>query len=190
MLAAYVVAAIVAGGLIVFSAIAGMEGHASIGDVGSHDAPGHTHGEGADSAGSVWLQFLTLRFWTYAIGAFGLIGLVLTLRKASVEPLTMTIAGGTGLVVGTISAWFYRFLSKSEHSSSIGGNDFLGAIGKVTVAIGAEPGKVRTSIKGEIIDMVAVGHTGEPFVAGEEVIIVGLDGNNAQVARKGDFLGE
>ena len=201
MLGAYIVAAIVGGGLILFSALAGMESHGDIGggdfghggDVG-HDAGvnhevGHNHDSSAGT-GALWLPFLTLRFWTYAVGTFGLIGLLLSLTKVSTEPLTMVVSVATGILMGTIAALLVRMLSRNENSSSVSDQDFLGALAKVSVPIGALPGKVRTSVKGDIIDMVAVGENGEKFQQGEEVMIVGMEGNSARVVRKDDYLGE
>lgn len=197
MLGAYIVAAIVGGGLILFSALAGMGAHADVGgdmshDVGGHDA-GHSHDGGHDSdhdTGAVWLPFLSLRFWTYAVGTFGLIGTILSLTKASIEPMTLIIAASTGVFMGTVAAYLVRFLSRTESTSSVGDKDFLGAIAKVSVPIGALPGKVRTTVKGDIIDMVALGENGETFGQGEEVMIVGIEGNSARVVRKADYFEE
>ena len=119
-----------------------------------------------------------------------MIGLVLTLTKVSVEPITVGIAIGTGVLMGSIAAYFVRFLTKTENTSSVGDHDFLGALAKVSVRIGELPGKIRTSVKGDIIDMVALGEHGETFEQGEEVMIVGMEGNDARVVRKADYLGE
>lgn len=197
MLAAYIVAAIVGGGMIAFSALAGAEAHHDIGgDVGGPDAHiGHDADHGHDShesgdSGSLWLPFLSLRFWTYLIGTFGLMGLVLTLSKASPEPMTGIISGACGLVMGTFAAGLVRYLSKSEQSAAVSDADFVGALGKVTVGIHALPGKVRTSVKGDVIDVLALGENGEQFEQGEEVMIVGFEGQTAKVVRKDDYLGE
>lgn len=191
MLAAYIVAAIVGGGMIAFSALAGAEAHHDVGgDLGGHDADhgndSHEHGDGA----SLWLPFLSLRFWTYLIGTFGLMGLVLTLSKASPEPMTSIISGVSGLVMGTFAAGIVRYLSKNENSANVSDEDFMGALGKVTVGISALPGKVRTSVKGDVIDVIALGENGEQFAQGEEVMIVGFEGQTAKVVRKDDYLGE
>lgn len=197
MLAAYIVAAIVGGGMIAFSALAGAEAHHDVGgDMGGHDAHvGHDADQGHDShdqgdSGSLWLPFLSLRFWTYLVGTFGLMGLVLTLCKASAEPATAVISGVCGLVMGTFAAGLVRYLSKNEHSANVSDEDFMGALGKVTVGISALPGKVRTSVKGDVIDVIALGENGEQFAQGEEVMIVGFEGQTARVVRKDDYLGE
>lgn len=209
MLAAYIVAAIVGGGMIVFSALAGLGAHADVGgdlghDVGgghgsvdhgaagghdvSHDAE---HGHDTDhGTGALWLPFFSIRFWTYAVGTFGLIGSVLSLTRVSIEPITLAISATAGLLMGTLAAWIVRYLNKAEYSSTATEDDFLGALAQVTVPIGELPGKVRTSVRGDIIDFVALSDPGEQFAPGEEVMIVGIEGDKARVARKKDFLGE
>lgn len=200
MLAAYIVAAIVGGGLILISALAGLGAHADMGggdfahDTGlSHDASHDAdHGDaGATGSGALWLPFFSLRFWTYAVGTFGLLGTLLTFSRVSQEPLTLTVSSVSALVTGTIAALAVRALSKMERSSTASETDFQGAVGKVTVPIrGSLPGKVRTSVRGDLIDLVAVSHDGAEIAQGEEVIVVEIEGNQARVARQKEFLGE
>jgi len=207
MLAAYIVAAIVGGGMIVFSALAGLGAHADVGggfghDVdtghsgfdhdasGSHDASHDSDHSHENHEGAAWLPFFSIRFWTYTVGTFGLIGTILSLTKVSVEPLTLVIAIAAGLVMGTTAAYIVRSLMKAEHATASSQEDFLGALAQVTVPIGELPGKVRTSVRGDIIDFVALSEPGETFAPGEEVMIVGLEGDKARVARKTDFLGD
>ena len=102
----------------------------------------------------------------------------------------MVIAIATGVLMGTVAACLVRYLSKTANTSSVGHEDFLGALARVSVRIGELPGKIRTSVKGDIIDIVALGENGESFEQGEEVMIVGMEGSNARVVRKADYLGE
>jgi len=204
MLAAYIVAAIVGVGLIVFSALAGLGAHADLNaDMAHGDVPVGHHGEidgghahvdhpsGDDGQGAVWLPFFSVRFWTYAVGTFGLLGTLLSLAKVSQEPTTMVVSLVTALFTGTVAAWAVRALGKMERTSSASETDFLGAAGKVTVPIrGALPGKVRTSIKGDLIDLVAVSDDGGEILQGEEVVVIEINGNQARVARQKDILGE
>ncbi|MBS1713587.1 MAG: NfeD family protein [Armatimonadetes bacterium] len=206
MLAAYIVAAIVGVGLIVFSALEGLGANAEIGGgdlandvdashgpIEAHDAGGHADYDplGESAEGAVWLPFLSVRFWTYAVGTFGLLGTLLTLANVSREPLTAIVAVGTALLTGTIAAVAVRALSKMERTSSASETDFLGVAGKVTVPIrGSLPGKVRTSVKGDLIDLVAVSDDGGEILQGEEVVVIEIDGRQARVSRCTDILGE
>ena len=195
MLAVYLFGAILGGGLIVFSALAGMSSHSDVGghglDHSSDHSSDHVAGHGSvHGTGAAWLPFFSLRFWIYAVGAFGLTGAGLTFFKASQEPATLVIATVAGLLMGFSAATIVRLLSRAESTSGLLENDFLGAIAKVSVPIGTLPGKVRTSIKGEIIDLVASCNDGESFSIGDEVMIVDVEGNSVTVARQADFLGE
>lgn len=209
MLAAYIVAAIVGGGMIALSALAGLGLHADAsgmhfdhpgeaggglpsGDVDtSHDLSSGDHAtDTGDGSAGLWLPFLSLRFWTYCIGTFGLVGTVLSLARVSLEPVTAIIAVASGLLMGTVAAGVVHYLTKAENSAAASQEEFLGAIARVTVPIGELPGKVRTSIRGDIIDLVAQSHDGQAFTPGEEVMIIGYEGNKVQVARQSEFLGE
>lgn len=202
MLAAYIVAAIVGGGMIVFSALAGLGAHGDIShDLGtdashdvSHDAS-HDSGDGHhhvdDGAGAFWLLFFSLRFWIYAVGAFGTLGVVLTVTRALAEPMTLTVSAIGGLLMGLFTAGTVRWLTRSELQSTVSTVDFQGALARVTVAIGeGQPGKVRTTVKGDIIDLMAIGLDGGAIPRETEVVIVDMQGDKAVVAPSTEILKE
>ena len=191
MLTDYIISAIVAGALIVVSALSG--GH----DGGGHDADvghdfdaGHdvdTHGEAFEGA---WVPFLSIRFWTYFFAAFGLIGLLLTWLNAASQPLTIGLAVGGGLLTGLAVAAIMRWL-KNTSTGSATIHELLGKEAKVLVGVKpSQLGKVRIETKGEMIDLIATSESGEPIEAGENVVVVGVDGNQAKIARRKDILGD
>lgn len=202
MLALYIISAIVGGGLILASALGALGSHAGF----DHDAGGleadsgldHSFDHSADHSvdahtiaqdAGVWLPFFSLRFWTYVFGGGGLAGLLLTLTNASAEPVTAIVSSGFGLVMGFIAAYTFRLLAKNETNTATLEADFVGALGKLTVGVrDAQPGKVRTSIRGDIIDMIAVSEPGRELPQGEEVVIVGVEGNTVRVAPRSDYL--
>lgn len=199
MLAVYLVCAIVAGGLIVLSALGGL-GHHGLGDGGidhggdvhSGDVhSGEVHGGPLAEFSEFWLPFRSLRFWIYLAGTFGIVGTLLTLAKVSVEPMTGLLSGASGLVMGLIASALVRVLMKAERPAHLDQDDFLGAIGKVSVAPkDGMPGKVRTDVRGEVIDLLALPEGDAEILAGDEVVVVGIDGDRARVARKSDVFGE
>jgi membrane protein implicated in regulation of membrane protease activity len=199
MLALYLVCAIVAGGLIVLSAVGGL-GHHGIGDGGfDHSADAHSgefhsgevHSSPAAEFAEMWLPFRSLRFWTYLAGTFGIVGSLLTLAKVSVEPVTAILAGASGIVMGFIASALVRVMMKSERTFSLDQDDSLGAIGKVTVASrDGMPGKVRVDVRGEILDLLALPEGDAVIEAGDEVVVVGIEGDRARVALKRDVFGE
>ena len=199
MLTAYIVAMVVGGGLILLSAFAGLTGHADAPDADhdvhfdtdhEHDlnevhAQAHAH-EGASES---WLPFLSLRFWTYFFGGWGLCGFLLAMTRQTVEPVTVTFATCVGIAVGMLAFVATRLLRKSELDSKISSKDFLGASGRLVVA--ARPGqlgKARLEIKGEILDILVVSDNDQEIEAGEDVFVVGVDGSQARVTRQRELL--
>ncbi|MFN3683129.1 MAG: NfeD family protein [Fimbriimonadaceae bacterium] len=204
MLALYLVAAIVGGGLVLFSALGGLAhggmdtdgGVDADHDVGGADsgtelAPAAEHDAGSDGAPAAefWIPFTSLRFWTYLAAVFGVTGLALTLFAKTGEPFTLMVSILTGLVMGLAASGIVHWLAKNESQSAITEQDFLGAEARVLVPVrGSLPGKVRLQVKGSTVDLVAVAENDREIEAGEEVLVVGFEGNNARVARKEDYL--
>lgn len=196
MLAVYIVAAIVGGGLIVLSALGGLGHGTGLDDVGGHGASfeaQHDVDTGHDLAApsDAWLPFLSLRFWTYFMGGFGGLGLLLTVLGMTREPATAALSAGMGLALGLTVAWGMRALQRMTMDNTVLSDDFLGKEAKVLVASrGSQPGKVRLSIKGDLIDMLARSESGHELEPGESVVVVAIDGNEARVERLRDVLGE
>lgn len=196
MLTLYIVTAIIGGALILISAISGGHDADHDFDVGhdvdvSHDADVGHGDHGADVTSGAWLPFFSLRFWTYFAAAFGIIGLLLTLLKAADPTMTALLALGGGLITGMLVAWIMRWLKSASTTDGASIHELLGKQAKMLV--GAKPdqmGKVRIEAKGEIIDMIAIADDGGAIEAGEEVLVVGVDGNQVRVARPKDFLRE
>lgn len=192
MVILYWVAAVVGGVMVLISALAG--GHHGDSDAGhdvGHDGPdvGHDHGDFFGEA--AWSTVFSLRFWTYAFAGFGLTGLLLTYLTPSAESLTLGIAIGTGLVAGLIGALILRLARKAEADSSVRAADLGGHEGQVLVALrGANPGRVRLFVKGEWIDYLAIADGGETVEAGEQVIVVALEGDRLRVIPKRSLMEE
>jgi membrane protein implicated in regulation of membrane protease activity len=150
-------------------------GHA--GDVG-HDA-GTGHG-----AGSAFLPiFLSLRFWTFALLAFGMVGAaVQTLDLASPWATTL-LASGMGLAAGFGASWAFTALGRAQTSSGAQSRDLLGQSARVLVPPGAGGRcKVRVELLGQTIDLLAA--TEDPDLReGDEVLVVGTEEEIVQVSR-------
>ncbi len=195
MLTLYIVTAIIGGALILISALSGGHdtdhdfdaGHDV--DVGGHDVDAGHGDHDADVVSGAWLPFFSLRFWTYFAAAFGIIGLLLTILNAADATMTALLAIGGGFITGMLVAWIMRWLKSASTTDGASIHDLLGKQAKMLV--GARPesmGKVRIEAKGEIIDMIAVADDGGAIEAGEEVLVVGVDGNQLRVARPKDYL--
>lgn len=178
MLVAYLVSLFVGGVLVLMSAFAG-HGH----DVGDHEV---AHG-GHDA--DVWLPFLSIRFWTYGLTAFGLtgVGMVFTAGMSAPAALPWAISGG--LAVGFLVSLLARLARKGETNSAAMRDDFNGKVARVIVPIRPGlPGKIRVQVKGDWIELLALPEHGTEISADEEVIIVGLENDRARVVSKSALL--
>lgn len=213
MLTVYLIAAIVGGTLIVLSAFGGGEGDHDVDadhdvdlhldhDVdldADHDvdlAPGTDLAHGADHGGAIdgeglWLPFLSLRFWTYFAAGFGLVGTGLTWLGSLADLIIGLAAGGTGLVSGLAMAYAMRLLKAGEAHGQIKMSDYEGAEGRVRVALGpGSPGKIRTVIRGEELDLIALPAEGETLPPGTPVMIIDMEGTVARVVRREVILND
>lgn len=193
MLILYLIATIIGGGLVLLSALGGL-GHDIDHDLGLDDADLHVDtdkpGDMLHEAG-FWLPFFSLRFWTYAIAGFGVFGLFLTVTNFAPEPSATVIAAVFGIVAGTVAALIMRWFRVNELDSAVRDNDMLGKTATVTVAPrNGEPGKVRMSVKGDLIDLLALPLGDVQLEKGDEVVVVDNEGVRVVVSRPDDYLKE
>ena len=186
MLTLYIVSTIVAGVLICLSLLGighdASEIHADLGhgfDHVDHD------GEGWQGALAGWVPFFSLRFFTYFFAAFGSAGLLLHYLTDTPDSLGVWLSAAVGMVSGC-SVWFLvRTLRRSEVSSGASDQDVLGKEGQVLVPInGLNPGRIRCTVKGDIIDFLATSEDATPIAAGTSIIVVAMENGRAQVMRR------
>lgn len=144
---------------------------------------------GGFGAHDFWLAFLSMRFFTYFAGTFGVLGLMLTLFSSWVEPTIVFVCAATAFAIGYGGSLVFRYLKAEGVTSGITKDDYIGVLGSTLVGIsGSQPGKVRIRIKNDTIDMIALSEQGKDIAKGEEIVVVGLEGDRVRVAPKGDFL--
>jgi membrane protein implicated in regulation of membrane protease activity len=138
------------------------------GDAG-HDA---SHGDGGDHEheASAWSLLASVRFWSFALLAFGIVGTSLTLFQLAGATLTTVLATGSGLGSGFFAAGVLRRLASRPASSHAGTQDVIGRVGRVIVPlVPGGLGKIRVDIKGAAVDYVA--RSTETLAAGDDVIV-------------------
>jgi membrane protein implicated in regulation of membrane protease activity len=142
---------------------------------GGHDAGGGGHDashDGSDQAheASAWSLVASVRFWSFALLAFGLVGTSLTLLQLAGVTLTTVLATASGLASGFFAASVIRRLSSRPASSHAGTKDVVGRVGRVIVPlVPGGLGKVRVEVKGAEVDYAA--RSNETVEAGEAVIV-------------------
>jgi membrane protein implicated in regulation of membrane protease activity len=146
------------------------------------DGSSDTHVEAGHGFDLSWLPFLSLRFWTYFFGTFGLSGISLTALTDTPATQVATMSAVTGMLCGVAVAMGIRYLRAGENDSNVSLHDMLGSQGTITVPIRPGlPGKIRAEHRGEILDFTAVTEGGRTLEHGERAIIVAVDGQHAQV---------
>jgi hypothetical protein len=131
------------------------------GDVAGHlgaDGGDHatlsSHPGAADHGGLAIL--VSLRFWTFALLAFGLVGVLLWFLRLSGPIATFVLATSMGLGSGALASLTFRILARGQISSGGELDDVVGKLGRILVTPqGASYGKVRIEVRGQIHDYLA-----------------------------------
>lgn len=186
MLIVYAVSALVAGVLVLLSLFGADHGTDSTNGFEAHTG-------GADHQGDhdFWLPFFSLRFYTYFFAGFGSTGLLLHYLTQT-NPITAAwISGIVGMGSGLAVAILIRILKVTETSTGAKDRDVLGKEANVLVAIrGSDPGRIRCSVRGDIIDFMAFSEEPEPIEAGETVVVVAMEDGRAQVVLRDSIFGD
>jgi hypothetical protein len=179
MFAAYLFCLLAGGALVGAAAIFGGKEL----EVGGHDVGGH--GGDADGAHATgWLPFMSFQFWTFALAFFGLTGTVLTLLDLASTVPTLLTSLVLGLSTGTGVSMAVRKLRTQHVSSSIGSGDIVGKSAIVRLPLGAgSAGKIRLSVKAQVIDLVATTDDKDEIATGEEVLVTEMVDGRAVVVR-------
>ena len=145
------------------------------GDGGGHDSghgTGHDDGHGGGDAdhGAFLTNLLSLRFWTYALGAFGMAGTALSLL--GVEPaLHVPVSVVLGGVVGAGVAALFRSLGRGAATGPASTESFLGSEGEVVLPLLPEGlGKIRLRVGEQDLEVPA--RTGGPPIEIRERVVV------------------
>lgn len=179
MLYVYLGALIVGAGTIFLQII--LAGHGDADVHLDHDA-GAGHGDAHGHEAEAWSVFLSARFWTFLLLAFGLVGALITFFQFAGPVLTGIVALVAGLGAGLFAALTLRALRKSQGSASTLA-DAIGTVGRVLIPCAkGKVGKVRLQLKGQAVDVMAMTNEAE-IPVGESVVIEDVRGGIAQVTK-------
>jgi membrane protein implicated in regulation of membrane protease activity len=183
LLQAYVVALVLGGGLVAVSAL-GFDKDPEATEV--DHAIGDPHADhvahGVDTSAA--LAFLgSLRFWSFASGAFGAIGILLTF--AGVGPwVTGLAAVGGGFAIGVGAALAFRWFARGTVSSQLDTRSLAGRDAEVVLSVGpGKTGKVRVTHQGQTLELPATTHEPQLLERGARVLVVSVEGGSADVTR-------
>ena len=172
MFSLYLFSLVVGGGMLALG-IFGQD----VDDVGGHGHAGHGHDE---------FQFLSLRTLTYFLFGFGAVGAALSkLWSSAAWPLVLIVAVATGLLVGAMVSYAFRYLARTGSGDRESDDSFVGLTGRVTVpfSTGSGIGKVMLERGGRTFELIArpfetEGHTPAKWKA---VVVVEMQRGTAVV---------
>jgi membrane protein implicated in regulation of membrane protease activity len=143
----------------------------------SHGGGGHEH----DS--SAWSLVASVRFWSFALLAFGLVGTMLTLFGLAGSLVTALLSVASGAASGVFAVTVIRRLTYRPASSHASGGDVVGRLGRMLVPFDEKGrGKVRVEIKGSFVDYAA--RAKEPIDAQDAVVVEEFDGQGEVVVSR------
>lgn len=149
------------------------------GDGDSHDT-GDDHGGGDADHGAFLSNLFSLRFWTYALGAFGMSGTALSalgVGSAVHVPVSVVL----GFVVGTGVAALFRSLGRGAATSPASTEAFLGSEAEVVLPLLPDGlGKIRLHVADQDVEVPAR-TGGEPIQIRERVVVVRFRDGIAEV---------
>lgn len=153
------------------------------GDGGGHDSGdghGDGHGDGDADHGAFLSNLFSLRFWTYALGAFGMSGTALSLLGVSTAvhvPSSLVL----GFVVGAGVAALFRSLGRGSATSPASTEAFLGSEAEVVLPLLPDGlGKIRLHVADQDVEVPAR-TGGEPIQIRERVVVVRFRDGVAEV---------
>lgn len=154
----------------------------------------HADGDGSSAAHSetdvagFFALFLSLRFWVFALLAFGMTGALCTWLHLGNALVTFVLALAMGLGSGLLAAWVVHALGRATIGSSTSSDESVGAVGRVLLPCGRErPGKIRIQLRGQSIDLLARSD-GEEIPVGAAVLVEAVQAGEAVVSRAPDEL--
>lgn len=135
----------------------------------------------ADGVGGAAI-FLSLRFWTYAALAFGMVGAPLHFFELASPTLTLVLAIVSGLGSGAFATLVIRALRHASTTTTSNLEESVGQVGRVLVPCSrGKVGKVRLVLKGQAIDALATTDE-EEIAAGQKVLVAEVRGGVVHVA--------
>jgi membrane protein implicated in regulation of membrane protease activity len=174
-LAIFVGALIVGLGALVLQAFGGHDTDVHGGDAGHGGDHGSDHG-------SPLLVVASLRFWAFALLAFGLVGTLLLVFGFAGHVTALVIASVFGVVSGFIAASVVQRLMTKGESSHAQESDLVGLIGRIVVpSTKSGVGKARLRVKATYVDYMV--KSTEPLDEGETVVVEEVEDGTLIVSR-------
>lgn len=150
--------------------------HADHGHLAKPDV-GHVEGVGHALAATI----LSLRFWTFALAAFGTTGVLLELLGVP-APVSLGVSLADGVFVGALVTTVLRRAARDTVSSALDTRHLAGRDAEVVLSVGpGKRGKIRLVHQGQTIELPAVTREDRLLERAERVIVVEVREGTADV---------
>jgi membrane protein implicated in regulation of membrane protease activity len=152
------------------------------------DGDAHGHGGHHENPSGFLPIFLSLRFWTFGLMAFGSVGSLIHFLGFAGPLVSAPLAIAMGVGSGFLAAWTLRKLSQSDANSASDTSDAVGQVARVLLPCGkAQRGKIRIELKGQTYDLSATTDD-EQLENGAYVLIEEMRSGTAHVSRAPDSV--
>jgi membrane protein implicated in regulation of membrane protease activity len=138
-------------------------------------------GHSSDGAGLRFWMVFRLRFWTFALLGFGLLGAFLHFFSPLPRWLTASASVAMGALAGWLAVFTFSKLNQKGNNSGAEASELVGQLGRVLLPVNQQGlTKVRLRVKGQLVDYVAA--SGEKLTQGTSVLVEEVNGNTLQVS--------
>lgn len=147
------------------------------------DADADADSSGPSGIDLTWLPFLSLRFWTFAMGAFGLSGTLLTLLSVP-STTVLLLAGFLGMGIGWAAFRVFRWLTRESVSGEVDVRRFIGQEARVLLPVYPDiEGKIVLQTLADRVELVARTRDGSTIERGSQVLIANIEDGVADVTK-------
>lgn len=138
----------------------------------------------ADGGGVMdWLPVTSMRFWTFALAAFGFVGAALRLGGVH-WIVTLALALTVGLALGWGAALFFRALLRDKVTGETEVTGLAGREGQVVLAVRpGSRGKIALLGPSGRLELFAVTRDDRPIERGERILIAHVQDGVADITR-------
>jgi len=143
---------------------------------------GHAgHGNALHDSGGILSALVSLRFWTWTLGAFGTTGALLTWLGMS-PPIHLGVATAVGIAAGGTASVLFRFARRSAFGGSTDLQDLEGVEAEVVLPLHEGGiGKIRVARSGQELELPARALAGATVEVNRRVVIVRVAGEVVEV---------
>ncbi len=147
----------------------------------SHDVGDMVAHAGGAASDALWLPFLSLRFWTFALMSFGMTGTLLHFL-VGITAIVLPLAIVMGLGIGTSASYVFKRLKTDTVTAETRIEQYIGVEARVLLTVGPErQGKIVIDSLAGQIELMASTLDPKDIPRGSRVLIANVKDGRADV---------